>query len=69
MEGFPPQVYAHRLAVVRMSSNSSQIQLGPTVNSLLASLSFGSDTVYMAGMYVIIDPEVEQNGSLEMESP
>jgi hypothetical protein len=34
----------------------------------LASLSFGSDTEYLAETYVIVDPEVEQNGSLEMES-
>jgi hypothetical protein len=34
----------------------------------LGSLSPGSDTVYRARMYVIVDPEVEQNGSLEVES-
>jgi hypothetical protein len=34
----------------------------------LASLSFGSDTEYLTETYVIVDPEVEQNGSLEMES-
>jgi hypothetical protein len=34
----------------------------------LASLSLGSDTEYLAKRYVIVDPEVEQNGSLAMES-
>jgi hypothetical protein len=34
----------------------------------LASLSFGSDTEYLAETYVIIDSEVEQNGSLAMGS-
>jgi hypothetical protein len=34
----------------------------------LASLSFGSDTEYLAETYVIVDSEVKQNGSLEMGS-
>jgi hypothetical protein len=34
----------------------------------LASLSLGKDTVYRARTYVIVDPEVEQNGSLKVES-
>jgi hypothetical protein len=34
----------------------------------LASLSFGSDTEYKAETYVIIDSEVEHNGSLAMGS-
>jgi hypothetical protein len=34
----------------------------------LASLSFGSHTEYLAETYVIIDSEVEQNGSLTMKS-
>jgi hypothetical protein len=39
---------------------------GEAIN--LASLSFGSDTEYMAEMYIIVDPEVEQSDSLEMKS-
>jgi hypothetical protein len=34
----------------------------------LASLSFGSDTEYLAETYVIVNPEVEQDCSLTMES-
>jgi hypothetical protein len=34
----------------------------------LASLSLCSDTEYLERTYVIVDPEVEQNGSLAMES-
>jgi hypothetical protein len=34
----------------------------------LASLSFGSDRGYLAKTYVIVDPKVERNGSLKVES-
>jgi hypothetical protein len=34
----------------------------------LAYLSFGSDTEYLAEMYVIVNSEVKQNGSLAMGS-
>jgi hypothetical protein len=34
----------------------------------LASLSLGSDTEYLAKTYVIVDPEVERNGCLKVES-
>jgi hypothetical protein len=34
----------------------------------LVSLSFSSDTVYLANTYVIVDPKVEQNGSLKVEN-
>jgi hypothetical protein len=34
----------------------------------LASLSLGSDTEYLERTYVIVDPEVEQNGSLAIKS-
>jgi hypothetical protein len=33
----------------------------------LFSLSFGSDTEYLAERYVIVDPEVKQNGLLEIK--
>jgi hypothetical protein len=34
----------------------------------LASLRLGSDTEYLAKTYVIVDPEVERNGSLKIRS-
>jgi hypothetical protein len=34
----------------------------------LASLSLGWDTLYLKKMYLIVDPEVERNGSLTMDS-
>jgi hypothetical protein len=51
------------------TGRSSNEDVRDFVNPLLASLSFGSDTEYVTEMYVIVDPEVERNGSLEMESP
>jgi hypothetical protein len=32
-----------------------------------ASLSHGSDTLHLERVYVIVDPEVERNGSLTMD--
>jgi hypothetical protein len=40
----------------------------PSSPSSVDSLSFGSDTEFMADMYTIVDAEVRENGSLVLES-
>jgi hypothetical protein len=47
--------------------NLASLSLGSDTEKLV-SLSFGSNTEYLAKTYVIVDPKVEQNGSLAMES-
>jgi hypothetical protein len=40
----------------------------PLSPSSVDSLSFGSDTEFMADMYTIVDAEVRENGLLVLES-
>jgi hypothetical protein len=47
--------------------NLASLSLGSDTEKLVF-LSFGSDTEDLAETYVIVNPEVEQNGSLAMES-
>jgi hypothetical protein len=47
--------------------NLASLSLGSDTEKLV-SLSFSSDTEDLAETYVIVDPEVERNGSLAMES-
>jgi hypothetical protein len=60
--GVPLGLQAPMIGVLGVERGSDDDEIN------LASLSPGSDTVYLKKTYVILDPEVERNGSLTMDS-